>query len=116
MMGTRKVAVVGVAAAVAVAFLLFAPVVSLNAEVPDTGGHSTITITQGNTTRTAIAVSLSSSGQGLGSVTFCYFGQGALLVNGAYYPLTKVRLHIMGASCPAVRGPRQIISPTPKSC
>jgi hypothetical protein len=98
-----KVAVPGVAAAIAAAFLIFAPVVSLTTDAPYPGGYSTITVTQGNTTRTVVAVSTPYFRHALGSVTFCYFGQGAVFVDGAYFPMTKVGVYIVGESCPAIR-------------
>jgi hypothetical protein len=40
---------------------------------------------------------------GLGSITFCYLGQGALLVNGTYYPSANSTAPIAGNSCPALQ-------------
>lgn len=82
---------------------VFAPVVSLEADIPGSGGIFTTTTTYANTTSTLTEVATPGFDRGLGSITFCYFGQGALLIQGAYYPLTKPTLQIVGAFCPALR-------------
>ncbi|MGP8057427.1 MAG: hypothetical protein ACLP9K_07510 [Nitrososphaerales archaeon] len=66
--------------AVAVGFLVFAPVVTIQTNAATVG---------------------------MGSVTFCYLGQGALLVHGDYYPYnssitSRVRVEST-ASCPTLR-------------
>ncbi len=106
-MKRRTIAILTVllGAATIVILVVFAPVVSLTADIPGSGGFSTTAMAQGNTTRTLTLVGTPGYGQGLGSMTFCYFGQGALLINGTYYPLTKPTLQIVGASCPAIRVP-----------
>jgi len=92
------IVVVGISIA---AIAVFAPVVYLEANIPGTGGLSTATTTQGNTTSTITLAASPGYGQGFGSITFCFFGQGGLLIHGAYYPLTKPTLQIEGAFCPA---------------
>ena len=77
---------------VAIGFAVFAPVVSLEADVPAVGGFPVVTA-QTNATHTT----------GLGSITFCLLGQGALLIHGAYYPLTKSTARVAGSPCPALR-------------
>jgi hypothetical protein len=66
--------------AVAIGFLVFAPVVTIQ-------------------TNAAIV--------GMGSVTFCYLGQGALLVNGEYYPYNSSMTSTVRVestiSCPTLR-------------
>lgn len=87
------------------AFLVFVPVVPVTADVPGTGGVYTVTTTQANETSTHILVSDPTFGTGLGSITFCFLGQGALLIPWGYYPLTHVTLQIEGDLCPALRPP-----------
>ena len=83
-------------------FVLFVPVVSLEADVPGSGGISTTVTTQNGTTTTQTLVSTPAFGQGYGSITFCLFGQGALFIQGSYYPLIKATLQTEGAFCPAL--------------
>jgi len=59
-------------------FLFFAPVVSLNSAPPVTTGVLSLKI---DTTKTSTGA--------LCSITFCYFGQGAVYAQGIYYPMTK---------------------------
>src|SRR3989442_8174218 len=100
-MKRRKLAILiaSLGTATTVILAVFAPVVSLTADIPGSGGFSTTTTAQGNTTRTITLVGTPGYGEGLGSITFCYLGQGALLIQGTYYPLTKPTLQIVGASC-----------------
>ena len=59
-------------------FMFFAPVVSLPSAAPVTTGVPSI----------KIDTSASSTGV-LCSITFCYFGRGAVYAQGVYYPVTK---------------------------
>jgi hypothetical protein len=103
MKGRTKVVVAGLAVVVVVAFILFAPVVSLIADVPNTGGFSTTTTVQGNTTSTLTMVGTPEYGQALGSITFCYYGLGGLLMQGTFYILSSPTLQTTDNSCPALR-------------
>jgi hypothetical protein len=87
-------------------FALFAPVVPLQADVPGSGGfYITTTITEGNTTSTILEAVSPAGGQGFGSLTFCFNGDGALYIHGSYYPLTRPTLYTTGAFCPALNSP-----------
>jgi uncharacterized membrane protein len=64
-------------------FMIFVPVITIQANAPSVG---------------------------MGSITFCYLGQGALLVHGEYYPLTNSTTQTRGGvvpesttSCPILR-------------
>lgn len=61
-------------------FLVFAPVITIQANAPSVG---------------------------MGSITFCYLGQGALLVHGEYYPYNssiKSTVQVESTiSCPTLR-------------
>lgn len=76
----KRISVICCCFIVAVSFVLFAPVMTVQA--------------------TPMA--------GLGSISFCYLGQGALLVNGTYYPMTNttkpiIQIETTTASCPALQ-------------
>lgn len=77
-----------------IGFTVFAPIVSLGTNVSAEGFAVTV---QTNATSTA----------GLGSIALCYFGRGAVLVQGLYYPMTN-STGVAGASssCPALRESR----------
>jgi hypothetical protein len=60
---------------------------------------------QGNTTSTILEAVSPGGGQGFGSLTFCFYGDGALFIHGGYYALTRPTLYINGAFCPATKAP-----------
>lgn len=80
-------------ALIAIGFTIFAPVVSVNTDIPVSGGVTVTTVVQTITTAPI----------GLGSISFCYFGEGALFIQGAYYPMTKSTVEVVGAYCPALQ-------------
>jgi len=92
-LGNVRRALILCGAIIAIGFTLFAPVVSVNTDIPVGGGISVTTVVQTNTASTI----------GFGSISFCYFGEGALLIQGAYYPLTKSTVEVVGAYCPALQ-------------
>gem|GEM_PF-1910388 len=55
----KRLSILGCILAVVIGFMIFAPVITIQANA---------------------------SSVGMGSVTFCYLGQGALLLHGEYYP------------------------------
>jgi hypothetical protein len=104
---TRRVLILGLAligTLALIGFIIFVPVVSLRADVPGSGGLFTTVTTQNDTTTKMIWAMTPEFGQGYGSITFCFFGQGALFIDGGYYPLTKATLQTEGAFCPALNG------------
>jgi len=72
----------------AIGFVLFVPVVSLGPAIPTTEGFSVQL--ESNTTAA------------MGSLSFCYFGQGAVVTQGVYYPVTKPAVQVEIISCPAL--------------
>lgn len=91
MRNVRKLSILCCCLIVATGFTVFAPIISLGADVSAVGGFA-ITV-QTHSTSTA----------GMGSIALCYFGQGAVLVQGMYYPLTNPTQVEGTSSCPALR-------------
>jgi len=94
--------ILGLAGLALIGFVLLVPVVSLEADVPGSGGITTTVTTQNGSTTTQTLVQTPGFGQGYGSITFCLVGQGALFIQGGYYPMVKATLQTEGAFCPAL--------------
>jgi len=86
--------------AFSIAIILFVPLVAVEATPPNFQGYSTITTVEGNQTRTLTLVATPPTYGSTASISYCFWGYGALLQNGNYYPLTTSHLQVMGAFCP----------------
>ena len=84
-------------------FVVFAPVVPVRADVPGSGGVFTTAVSSEGATSTITVVADPIPGDGLGSITFCFFGQGVLFIDGGYYLIAHPTLLLVGALCPAER-------------
>ena len=84
-------------------FVVFAPVVPVRADIPGTGGVFTTAVSSEGTTSTITQVADPIPSDGLGSITFCLFGQGVLFIDGGYCLIAHPSLLLVGASCPAER-------------
>lgn len=87
MKNVKRYSIIGCCLFLAIGFVFFVPVVSLGTGVPATEGFSIQIET--NTT------------SAMGSIAFCYFGQGAAIIQGVYYLMTKPAVQVEVLSCPA---------------
>jgi len=86
----RRYTIVSFCLLLAVGFVALVPVVPLGSGVPVTEGIS-------------VAVEANSAPP-MGSIAFCYLGQGAAVVQGMYYLMTKPAVQLDDGSCPSLSG------------
>lgn len=84
---------------------LFVPLVGAEAVPPDFKYYSTGTITRGNQTETVTYVYDPPAISSEVSLSFCFFGHGALYQNGTYYPYTASHLQVGGEFCSTPQSP-----------
>jgi len=87
MRNVKRYSIVGFCLLLAVGFVILVPVVPLGSGVPVTEGIS-------------VAVEANSAPP-MGSIAFCYLGQGAAVVQGMYYFMTKPAVQFDAGSCPS---------------
>lgn len=88
MKNVKRYSILGFSLLLAVGFVVFVPIVPLGSGVPVTEGIS-------------VAVEANTAAP-MGSIAFCYFGQGAAVVQGMYYLMTKPAIQVDVASCPSL--------------
>jgi len=86
--------------ALSIVVVLFVPLVGVEATPPNFQPYSTITTVEGNQTRTFTLVATPPTYNSMASISYCFWGYGALLQNGNYYPITTSHLQVVGAFCP----------------
>ncbi len=100
-MKRRKYAyIVGAFTLFCVAIVLFVPFFRVEATPPDFQPYSTTTTVEGTQTKTFTLVATPPTYPSTASLSFCFWGFGALVQNGRYYPLTTSHLQVEGAVCP----------------
>ena len=85
---------------IAAGVILFVPLFGVEATPPNFGGVVTTTTIQGNQTRTLTLSQIPPTYNSTGSLSYCFWGYGALFQNGAYYPFTASHVQLEGAFCP----------------
>jgi len=94
-------AVVVIFLALVAIVILFVPLFGVEAVPPNFQYVVTTTTIQGNQTKTLTLLSNPPFYNSTGSLSYCFWGYGALLQNGRYYPLTTSHAQVVGAFCPA---------------
>ncbi len=94
-------AVVVIVLALIAVVVLFVPLFGVEATPPNFQGVVTTTTMEGNQTKTLTLIQNPPTYNSTGSLSYCFWGYGALLQNGNYYPLTTSHLQVTGAFCPA---------------
>ena len=87
----------------AVLFVAFAPIVGVQAEPVGAIYQSTVIATEGNQTKTITLVYDWPTEPSVASLSYCYWGSGALLQNGTYHPFVVSHTLIGGEWCPAIK-------------
>jgi len=85
----KRYTIVGICLLLAVGFVVLVPVVPLGTGVPVTEGVS-------------VAVEANSAPP-MGSIAFCYLGQGAAVFQGMYYIMTRPAAQVDVGSCPSLQ-------------
>jgi len=93
-------AVVVIVLALIAVVILFVPLFGVEATPPNFRGVVTTTTIQGNQTKLLTLVENPPIYNSTASLTYCFWGYGALSQNGAYYPLTTSHVQIESAFCP----------------
>jgi hypothetical protein len=92
--------VVVIVMALAAVVILFVPLVGVEAVPPNFQAYVTTTAIEGNQTHTLTLVATPQTYNSTASLSYCFWGYGALFENGTYYPLTTSHLQVEGAFCP----------------
>lgn len=87
----------------ALLFVLFVPLIGVQAEPLGVTYQSTVTSTTGNSTRTYVLVYDWPTESSSASLSYCFLGKGALFQNGTYNPFVVSRTLIGGEWCPAIK-------------
>ena len=80
--------------------ILFVPLFGAEAVPPNFQYVVTTTTIQGNQTKTLTLLSNPPFYNSTASLSYCFWGYGALFQNGKYYPLTASHFQLEGAFCP----------------
>jgi hypothetical protein len=94
------VAVAVVVWALAAVVILFVPLFGVEATTPGILPVVTTTTIQGNQTKTLTLPIVLPTYNSTASLSYCFWGYGALFQNGAYYPLTTSHYQSERAFCP----------------
>jgi len=93
-------AVVVIVLALIAAVVLFVPLFGVEATPPNFQGVVTTTTIEGNQTKTLTLLSSPPVYNSTASLSYCFWGYGALFQNGAYYTLTASHFQLERAFCP----------------
>ncbi len=84
-------------------FAFFVPIISVQAEPVGAVYYSTTVTSEGNQTTTSVLVHDWPTESSVASLTYCFWGEGALLQNGTYHPFQVSHTLIGGEWCPALK-------------